>query len=138
MSSYANEALNLAWECMETLDEAEIDSLRASLEASGVDEWNAWAADNREEALQFLCAEPAQRRRKKAWQDPARRARLALAAHRLARLAAVILSTPAAYRGKSYRAAVRIAISHWWLLLDEAKRQEWPFPVECPFPEWEV
>jgi hypothetical protein len=37
----------------------------------------------------------------------------------------------------SYRAAVKSAISHWWLLLEEAKRHEWPFPVDCPFPEWE-
>lgn len=116
---------------MVSLQEAE--ALSAQLRAEGPAAWQLWALQNRDEVIRFLGSTPAARRKRKRWQNADLRARLALAAHQQARLAAAILAFGDP-RGLGYRQATEAASRTAQEILDTV--WQWPFATDPPGPEW--
>lgn len=134
---YSQRAGWIGAELPELLSEAESAALREELIGMGEDEWMLWEYENRSEANDFLRATPAQRARKKRWREPTLRARLALAAHRQARLAsAVLCETDVLVPGLGYRDMTAAAAMAAFAVFREA-RWRWPFGGPAPFPEWD-
>ena len=137
MSRYLYRAEMIAQESIDLVSELEADALSRALAEAGPQAWETWALENREEATAFLRAAPATRLRKKSWQNPALRARLALEAHRLGCLAvAVLYRGGSGYSGLGYREAVECAVSAAFYILAESQKRYWPWPCKPPFPEW--
>lgn len=139
MSSYYSRTVEHRDECLALVSLEDAKSLGKALQECGAAEWCAWEWDNREEAIAFLRAAPANRLRKKAWQDPATRARLALAAHNITRLATVVLDhAQAGFQGMECRVATEHDARLALCILEKAARRQWPFPCQPPFPEWKA
>ena len=125
-------------ECCALVSRDEAVELAASLKADGLEAWLDWEYENRVEAIVFLSATPRGRALRKSWKDPSRRSRLALAAHRLGRLAGGLLATVAfAYKGLGYRKATAAVVRDHDGALDDFQFV-WPFFCLPPFEEWPV
>ena len=138
MSRYPGKPMEAAYACISLVECADADTLHAWLQAIGQPAWIAWERENREEIVQFLCATPAKRLARKAWQDPAHRARLALSTLHVARLASGLLEhIEHGVQGLAWTAATGLAAWTVLDLLDDCRRRQWPWEGEPPFPEWE-
>ncbi|MBI2512500.1 MAG: hypothetical protein HYV96_11005 [Opitutae bacterium] len=135
MSSYLAQAGWHAGELLEFFGQDDIEALRADLLNLGVDGWREWEIEHREEANGFLRATRAQREKKKRWQEPAHKRRLAFSAYWQARLAIAVLESAACCGpGGGYRETTAAAAMRAFSIA-EALVWTWPFGDEPPF-DW--
>ena len=136
MMSYAGRASVIGEELLHLLLENEVQQLRDDLIQMGVDEWRRWDCRHEAEANDFLQSTPAQRAKKKKWQEPVFRRRLILSAYRQARLGAAMLDESTYLQpGGSYRDTTAAAAMAAFKVLREFSWR-WPFGGPPPFAEW--
>jgi hypothetical protein len=137
LSKYTQSAWMIAGEFLAAVSSEDADALREDLLRMGEEGWHAWVAENHAAISGLLSTTPAQRAKRRDWNDPQLRPRIALAAHRQARLGALLLFAAEELQpGGGYRdmceSAARRAHEN-----ELAGRWFWPFAGEPPFPYWE-
>lgn len=129
--SYSANASHHASEIFESLSEEDMDAIREDVEALGPEGWARWCVENRKAALDYLSATPAQRQKKKQWQDPVLRRRLSLHCYGLAKLAGHVLHAVSYLGSGGYRdntgAAGKVALD---IIMEGIWR--WPFGPPVP------
>ena len=139
MSRYPFRAENYIWQCVDMIPPRDARALATSLQALREEDWFHWEWDNREEVVAFLRAEPSTRERKKTWQAPLHRARLALAAHHLGYLGVVVLErATSGFDRDGYREALGRAVDLALSVLERDNEHTWPFACRPPFAHWKA
>jgi hypothetical protein len=142
--NYVTYASQQADELQEMFSQEDIEQLHADLEQLGPDGWLNWAEENRHEANIYLKATAIQRGKKKRWQEPVLRRRLAFSAYHQARLAAAMLDAARSLGpGGGYRETAALAANigfdlmrdgEWrWPFLDLEPPKGWPGPHMEPW-----
>ena len=132
-ASYAHACRNLAQELLESLSSAEIKALREWLSGLTRKQWYGWLEQYERDIYAFVSATPSERLRRKAWQEPAMRLPLTLAAwHHVQQAAAVLdaIDQHGLHPGGSWRSMAAEAGEAYWEILGR-DIPFWPFPGKC-------
>jgi hypothetical protein len=133
LEGYAEHAAVLAQELIDSLSEADVEALRASLSGGTLHDWDRWRAEHEEAVAAFVSATPSQRARKTQWKEAWLHLTLAAAQHCL-EAAALLRATDRLTPGYSYRQMASIAGCAYQDLTGRYI-PDWPFDGDNPFAE---
>ena len=137
LQKYATACIGFESELKESLTKEDIAALRKDCAAMGIHDWCRWGYKYRQIISAFLSSTPSQRKNKKAWQDPAVKRLLVLAALYEAKRAYHLLEGLVQHEhylapGYSYR-EMSVNASQAYRDIFYRKVPNWPFDSPDPF-----
>ena len=138
LRKYSGKAFEIAEMFRRALSSEDADALTADILHLGEDGWYAWVAENQDSIFSLVSSPSAKIAKRRDWQDPTLRRRLAFAAYRTARLGGLTLClADELLPGGGYRETCELAarLRHED---DIAARWTWPFDGPPPFELWEA